>query len=160
MMDLANQLGGLVTVKSIQNRLNINRVRAIYLIYRLRKEGFVRTNYQSNKVRTYYISPRNVVGGTSYLDIINKYAPIGSRLLSREVYKIHGREPSVEEALIYAIKSKDIRHIIASLALFRSIKDWSALYRLAKRDNVVRAVGALYDVARTVLRKCQNGSKT
>lgn len=150
-LELANEMRGFGTVKSIQNRLNISRARAIYLLYRLRKDGFVQTTYQSNKSRVYHISPRNAIGGISYDDIINEYTP--EKLLSNEVYLIHDRIPSIEETLIYAISQKTVRYIIACLGLFRKIKNWSELYKRAKKHNLVREVAALYDIARLYLPK-------
>lgn len=150
-IELARKLGGIVTIEMIQERLGIDRARAIYLIYKLRKEGFVKTSYGGEKRRVYHISPLYAWKGTSYIDIINKYSPVG--LATFEIHEIYGRIPSIEETLIYAITKKSIRYYIACLALFRQVRDWSELYRLAKEKGIVREVAALYDVSRFVVPK-------
>lgn len=144
-LDLANKIKGVQTIESIQSKLNVTRKKAIYLIYRLRNKGYVKTKYAPDKKRVYHVAPENALGGVSYIDILNKYSPI--KLASVDVYKMYGREPSVEETLVYAIKTRNVRYIIASLALFRKVKNWSELYTLAKKNNVTREIGALYDVA-------------
>ena len=150
-LELAQKLRGLNTLKMIESALNVDRTKAIYIVYKLRKRGFVETEYQSDKTRVYHISPQNALGGTSYIDILNKYSPL--KLLATEVYKIYGREPGIEETLVYAINRKSIRYIIASLALFRKVKNWSELYKRAKEKNLVREVAALYYVSRLVIPK-------
>lgn len=150
-LELAQELRGLNTIKMIERTLNVGRTRAIYVIYRLRQKGFVETKYQSDGTRVYHISPQNVLGGTSYIDILNKYSPL--KLLATEVYKIYGREPSIEETLVYAIDHRSVRYIIASLILFRKVKNWSELYKRAKKKNLVRELAALYDISRLVIPK-------
>lgn len=81
---------------------------------------------------------------------MNKYSPI--KLATSETHKIYGKKPSLEKTLIYAIKTKDLRKILASLALFKKIKNWSLLYKLAKQNNLKREVGALYDLSRKIMR--------
>lgn len=154
-LELAQKMQGMKSLQTIMERMHVNRDRAIYVIHKLRKKGYVKTYHMPNKKRVYYISPKYAVGGVSYLDVINKYAPVATQILESEEYKFHGKEPSVEEALIYAIKQKKVRYLIVSLSLFRKIKDWPLLYKLAKKDNLLREVGALYDVARTLLKKLQ-----
>jgi hypothetical protein len=154
---IVNKLEGYATIPSVQLSLNINKKKAIYVIYRLRKKGYVKTMYQSNKKRVYNISLRNALGGTSYAEILNRYSPI--KLSNFEQYFIYGREPSIEETLIYAVKKREVRYIIASLALFRKIKDWPMLYRLSKEEGLVREIAALYDIARLVLPKLQKMPK-
>ncbi len=158
-LELARKLGVINTVRTVQKTLNVKRARAIYLLYKLRKEGFVKTDYQSNKTRVYYISPSNAIGGTSYLEILNEGLPPSIGLLETEIHKIHGRTPSYEEVLIYALEQNSVRHVIASLALFRKIKNWSELYKRAKEKDLVRAIGALYDVARLYLPKLKKMPK-
>jgi hypothetical protein len=135
----------------IEVSLNVGRTKAIYVVYKLRKKGFVETKYQSDKTRVYHISPKNALGGTSYIDILNKYSPL--KLLATEIHKIYGREPSIEETLVYAINRRSVRYIIASLSLFRKVKNWSELYKRAKEKDLVREVAALYDISRSVISK-------
>ncbi|HIH18228.1 MAG TPA: hypothetical protein HA282_02090 [Nanoarchaeota archaeon] len=155
--ELVNKIKGIQTLESIKSALNVDRARAIYLVYRLKRKGYVKTQYTSDKKRVYHISPENVLGGTSYVDIINKYSPI--KLSSSEVHKIHGRVPSIEETLVYSVKTRKIRYILAALVLYRKVKNWSELYRLAKENNLVREIGALYDVARKKVGKVRRMEK-
>lgn len=147
---LLKQLEGVQTIKSIMSVLKINKKKAIYYIYRLRKKGYVKTKKLSNNVRVYNISFENKLGGISYYEIINKYSPI--KISTPQIYKIYGKKSVIEETLIFAIKTKSIRVILASLALFRKIEDWTTLYQLSKKNRIERQVGALYDLAKNVMR--------
>jgi len=92
----------------------------------------------------------NKLGGISYVDMINSNSPM--KIYGVDDYRIYGRKPTVEETLVYAIKTKDIRTILASLALYKKINKWSLLYRMAKKEGIQRQVGALYDIARTIMK--------
>jgi hypothetical protein len=147
--DLLKQLAGIQTVKSVGSILGVGRQQAIYYVHRLRKQGYVKTKKLPNNLRVYDISFENSLG-VSYYDSINKYSPV--KVLPPADYKVHGKAPNVEEALVYAIRTKSIRTILAALALFRKVTDWKELYRLAKKNKIARQVGALYDLARSVFR--------
>lgn len=149
--ELLERLKGIQTVDSTMERLRINSAQAIYYLYRLRKEGYVKTQYGKGKKRIYYIGRENLIGGEDYLDIINKYAPL--KVVSSGERRVYGRRISIEESLVWAVRSRKLRFILASLALFRQIRDWSKLYKLAKEERIVRQVGALYDLARLYVRK-------
>lgn len=148
---LAESLEGMFTIETLSERLKINKTKAIYVIYRLRKINFVKTIYGAKKKRIYYISLRNKQKGISYTDLINKFSPI--KLVDSAPHYVHGETPSYEEVLVYAMKKNSVRYIIASLVLFRKIKDWNLLYRLAKKENLVTQVVALYEVSKKVVRK-------
>jgi len=150
LQDLVQKLNGIQTVKTIMRTLGISRQKAIYYIYRLRKKGYVKTRQLSNHARAYTISFENRLKGSSFYDIINKYSPV--KIAVPNIYKIYGSTPCLEEALIYAIKTQSLRVILAALALFRRIDDWNRLYRLAKNNHIEQQVGALYSIARTVMR--------
>lgn len=141
---------GVQTVESVMDLLNVDRNKAIYYVHRLKKEGYVKTKRLSNNRRVYNISLENKLGGKSYYDIINQHSPI--KIAVPAVYRIYGKELSLEEALVYAIKTGNFRTILASLALFKKIGDWSKLYALAKENHIERQVGALYDLARKIMR--------
>ena len=145
-----HDLEGVHTIKSVMSRLNVNKQRAIYTIHRLRKEGYVRTARASNNIRIYSISFENKLGGTSYEEVLNAISPI--QLSTGTIHRIYGKAPTIEEILVYALKSKSLRTILAALALFRKDIDWGLLYRLAKANHCERQIGALYDLARKIMR--------
>lgn len=151
-IELAKRLEGLHTLETIQKALGVRRATAIRLMCQLRKAGLVTTSGGGKQPRWYRIAtvPQQKIGSPGLYETINKYSPI--KLAARAEHRIVGRELGVEEAIIRAINSKSLRVIIASLALFNHITDWSELYKLAREANVKRKVGALYDVARTAVR--------
>ena len=149
-IELLQKLAGIQTIESVRDILKVDKRMAIYYVYSLRRDGYVKTRRQSNNRRVYNISLDNKLGGKSYYDIINLYSPI--KISTPIVHKIYGKEPSLEETLIYAIKTKTLRPILASLGLFKKISNWVKLYDLAKENNIGRQVGALYDLARQIMR--------
>lgn len=146
---LLQKLGGIQTVETVMDTLNVSRDKAIYYIHRLRKRGYVKTKRLSNNKRVYNISFENRLRGTSYYEIINKHSPV--KISTPKTYKIYGKEPTLEETLVYAIKTQSFRTILAALVLFKKIDNWVSLYQLAKKNHIERQVGALYDVARKVM---------
>ena len=149
-IELLQKLAGIQTIESVMDILKVNKRMAIYYVYSLRRDGYVKTRRQSNNRRVYNISLDNKLGGKSYYDIINVYSPI--KISTPIIHKIYGKEPSLEETLIYAIKTKSLRTILASLALFKKISNWVELYGLAKENHIERQVGALYDLARQIMK--------
>lgn len=147
--DLLKKIEGIHSIESIATAMHVNKNKAVYYVYRLRKQGYVKTRKNSKNKRIYYISFDNKLGGKSYIDIINQYSPI--KVSSSQDYKIYGKI-SLEETLIFAIKSKNLRIILASLALFKKIKNWEELYKLAKTNKVKRKIGALYDLSRKIIK--------
>jgi len=148
--DLLKKLEGVQTIKSIRSILKVDKEKAIYYIYRLRKKGYVKTKKLSNNTRVYNIAFEHKLEGISYYEIINKHSPI--KISTPRIYKIYGKKAIIEETLIFAIKTQNLRTIVAALALFKKIEDWTKLYQLAKKNHIERQVGALYDLARTVMR--------
>lgn len=149
---LAKELEGMQTIETIQKKLKIVRSTAIKKIHILRKYGLAKTSGGGKQKRIYTITPFPQMkrGFPGLYDIINEYSPI--KLATTAEYRMLSKKLTIEEAIIRAINTKSIRVIIASLALFRHVKDWSRLYRFAKKHNVRRKVGALYDVARKIIR--------
>lgn len=147
---LVRKLEGIHDIQSVMNLLSVNRQTAINYVSKLRKEGYVKTKKISDLRRIYNISTQNKLGGKSYYEIINSVSPI--KISEAEIYKIHGREPTFEETLIYALKTKKLRVILAALALFKHINNWTLLGYLARKNKVERKVGALYDLARTLIK--------
>lgn len=147
---LLKHLEGVQSVKSVTALLGVSRKKAIQLVYQLRKKGYVKTKRRSDNTRVYSISFENRLGGVSYYDIINEHSPV--KVATPRTFLIYGKKPSLEEALVFAVKSGSLRMVLASLALFRKIHDWPELYRLAKLNDVARQVGALYDLSRRLFR--------
>lgn len=147
---LLKELEGIQTINSVRSILNINKKKAIYHIYRLRKKGYVKTKKLSNNKRVYSISFENRLKGTSYYEILNKISPV--KISAPRIYKIYGKAPSFEETLIFAIKTQSLRIILASLALFKKIDNWPELYQLAKKNHIEKQVGALYDLSRKIMK--------
>lgn len=154
---LLNKLEGVQTIKSVMSILDIDKEKAIYHIHRLREEGYVKTKKLSDNTRVYNISFENRLGGVSYYDIINENSPV--KISTPKVYRVYGKRALIEEALIYAIKTKSLRTILAALSLFKKIEDWTTLYKLAKKNHIERQVGALYDLSRKVIKKVQRMPK-
>ncbi|MBU1205301.1 MAG: hypothetical protein KKE93_05315 [Nanoarchaeota archaeon] len=147
---LLKELEGIQTIASIMDILHISKEKTIYYVYLLRKKGYVKTKRLSNNKRVYNISFENRLKGSGYYEIINQHSPI--KIATTQIYRIYGKKPSLEETLVYAIKTSSLRTILASLALFKKISDWSELYNLAKENHIERQVGALYDLARNVMK--------
>ncbi len=151
---------GTRTIDDVQEKLKIDRSKAIYLLHRLRKLGYIRTKYLPNKKRIYSISPLNKQNGVSYLEEFNKNMPNASlRISDNEDYFVHGRKLKAEDELIYALKKYTIRYVISSLFLFRKIENWPRLYNLAKKENLTRQISALYDLSRIFIRKVRKMPK-
>ena len=131
---LLKKLEGVQTIDSASNILKTSKDKAIYYLFRLRKEGYIKTKRLSNNKRVYNISFENKLKGISYFEIINKYSPV--KIATPTTYKIYGKDPSLEETLVYAIKTGSLRTILASLALFKKIGNWSELYQLAKKNKI------------------------
>ena len=148
--ELLEKLKGTHNLNSIAKILNVNKKKAIYYVYRLRKRGYVTTKKDEENRRIYNISFENKLRGYSYIDTINKHSRIKVNYSKEHV--IYGKKPTTEEALVFAINSRELRLILASMALFNKIKNWPRLYSLAKKSNVKREICALYELVRTVMR--------
>ncbi len=151
-LEIAKKLRGMHTVNTIMKKMGVSRSTAIKTVHELRKKGLVKTSGGGKKPRLYriYTVPQVKVGGRGLYDTINKYSRI--KLAAPYKHRISGRDMSVEEAIARAAASGSIRTIMASLDLFNHVKDWPLLYHYAKKYNVRRKVGALYDTARTAVK--------
>lgn len=151
---------GIQTIESVQEKLKMDRAKAIYILHRLRRLGYIRTKYLPNKKRVYSITLLNKQEGVSYLEAFNNNMPNSAfKINDDEDYFVHGRTIKAEELLIYALKKDTVRYVISSLFLFRKINDWSYLYGLAKKEDLVREISALYEVARLFVKKVRKMPK-
>ena len=100
--------------------------------------------------RIYSISPIKPKFKESLYEFINKY----SKIKVSEPYRtiLHGEKMSPEKAMILALKSQNFRLILASLNLFKHIKNWKHLNELAKKEQLQRQIGALYDLSREIIK--------
>src|SRR3989338_1299564 len=120
--ELLKKLRGIHTIESIMSTLKINKSKAVYCVYQLRKGGYVKTKQLSDKKRFYNISFENKLKGISYEEVINQHSPV--KIASTQIYKFYGKTLTLEETLVYAIKTKNLRTILAALALFKKISAW------------------------------------
>ncbi len=156
--ELLWKLEGLHTVETAAEKLGITRQATLNLLCRLKKEQHVTVSGGGRIKRIYKITIRKQLPRVpGMFDIINKYSP-HMKLNPWYDHQVHGRY-GPEEALIDAIQTENFRVILASLHLFKHIKNWPRLYRMAKEKNCWQKVGALYDVARLFMRVHQIGSR-
>ena len=131
--------------------LGVDRKKAIYYVRRLREQDYVKTRKRPDQTRIYSISFENKLQGVSYYDIINRHSPV--KISAPNISNVYGKHPTIEETIVFAIKTGSLRTILAALALFRKIENWSELYKLGKQNRLERQIGALYDLSRLIMRK-------
>ena len=156
----AKALEGLQTIDTVAKKLDISRRTAINVIWRLRKNGLVETGYGKRKIRLYRIRTlkKPDIGFKGMYDIINENSKV--KLFTRQQYKIHDHELTIEEAITRAVKEGDFRTVLAALGLFNKINSWPMLLKFAKKENITRKIGALYDVARTAIKTKKMDKRT
>lgn len=144
---LLHTLEGLHTIETIATTLNITKQSALNLITKLKRQQYVTVSGKGKTKRLYKITQlkqRPRVPGM--FDIINKYSP-HMKLNPWYDHQVHGTY-GPEEALIDAIETQSFRVILASLHLFRHIKNWPKVYQLAKQKDSWQKIGALYDLTK------------
>lgn len=158
--ELAKKLEGLQTVFTVSKTLGTGRRASINYISKLRKEGYVETSYGHNKIRLYKISPVKIIklGNEGLIETINKNSKVN--LMLPYYHKVYGHKISIEDAIVRAVISCHFRTILASLGLFAKVKNWHLLHDLAEKEGMGRKIGALYDVARHVIRVRRIDRKT
>ena len=158
--DVLKKLEGLNTIDMIQKKLKVSKKTAIKKVHELRKKGYVETSGGRQQPRIYRIARIKIkkIGYQGLYDIINENSPV--KLVKLYEHRIINKKLPIEEALVRAVKTEDYRVILASLALFSKIKNWSRLYQYAKQNKVRKKIGALYDVARTTIRVKKMNEKT
>jgi len=150
--EIAKKLEGLQTVNSIAINLNIGRRTAINYVWKLRKNGYAETIYGKRKIRMYKISPIRPVktGYPGLYEFLNQNSKI--KIYAPYLNRIYDHKPTAEEIIVKAIQTGDFRTVLSALNLFNKIKDWHLLSEIAKKENVGRKIGALYDAAKTTIR--------
>ena len=159
-IEVAKKLEGVNTLEMARKKLNVRKSTAIKIISLLRKEGFVETSGGGKKPRLYKISPIRLTAKErmGLYDIINKYSKV--KLFEPFKHKVMDRKLSVEEAIPMAIKERNFRITLASLGLFKFVKDWAKLNYFAKKYNVTKELGALYDIARICMKTGKMDERT
>ncbi|MDI6720760.1 MAG: hypothetical protein QMD85_00105 [Candidatus Aenigmarchaeota archaeon] len=151
LLKLAKGLEGLNTALTISRKLGVKKKTAINYIYELRKKGLVKTTHGKGNIRVYDISAfkKTEMGYPGLYDIISEHSPMKiAKPFEHRIYEKMG----IEEAIIRALETKDFRTILASIALFRHVRNWPKLYYYAKKSGARRRVGALYDLSRQIMR--------
>ncbi|MEK6946125.1 MAG: hypothetical protein AABX32_00810 [Nanoarchaeota archaeon] len=150
--ELAKKLEGLQTVESIAKNLDVGRRTAVNYVGNLRKKGFVETIYGKRKIRMYRISPFGAkkTGYPGLYEFLNQNSKI--KIYPPYANRIHDHKPTAEEMIVKAVQTGDFRTVLSSLSLFNKITDWALLSETAKKENVGRKIGALYDAARIIIR--------
>ncbi len=152
MLELARKVEGLQTVSSLAKICKIGKRTAVNYSSLLRKAGYLTTAYGGRKIRIYRVTslPRKE-RGYSFYALLNRYSRV--KLAVKQQYFIYAeKEPCVEEILVRAVASESFRVVLASLGLFNKIRNWSRLKKFADMYGVGRKIGALYDVAKTVMK--------
>ena len=152
LIQLAKKLEGLQTIDSITKNLNIGRRTAINYVWQLRKNGFVETMQGKRKIRMYKISPIKPIktGYPGLYEFLNQNSKI--KIYPHYTNRIYDHKPTAEEMIVRAVQTGDFRTVLSALNLFNKIKDWALLSEIAKKANIGRKIGALYDAARTIIR--------
>jgi len=150
--EIAKRTEGLHTLDSFSRALGIRRGTAVLYIHDLRAAGFVKTMRGARGKRIYEISPLwlREIGSPGIFDTLNENSPL--KLREPFEHRVYGRILSPEEAIVRALGTKDHRVILVSLEMFRKIRDFSLLYRLARREGLERQAGALYALCRRYFR--------
>jgi len=148
--ELAAKLAGMQTAESAARALNIRKKTMINYISKLRKLGLVETTRGAGKKRLYRIyATRQPEKGTGLYAFISKNSKV--KVIPRQEVYVYN-ELSIEKAIVKAIESRDFRIILAALGLFSKVTNWPDLNKLAKKAHVQRKVGALYELAKKVMR--------
>ena len=152
LIEAAKNLEGFQTISTISKILKVSKRTAVNYAWRLRKAGYLTTAYGGKKTKIYKISRLlREKKGYNFYELFNNYSKI--KLSPREDYIIHSeKEPSIEEILARGIDIMEFRVVLGVLGLFNKIKSWSKLKYFADKYDIGRKIGALYDVARTIIR--------
>lgn len=152
--DLAilKRIEGIHKLEDLVGMLHITSASAQNLLTRLKREGYAMV-WMKGKKRLYRISARKafLYKENGMFTIINEHNP-NFQVQEYYAHIVHHNQYGPEWALVDAIQTRSFRLTLGALSLFRSIKKWQFLLMLAKKHNVCQEVGAMYDVARQVMK--------
>lgn len=151
------KLNGYFTISDICKKLNMQRQSAIDYVSKLRKAGYVHRTIYTKPERTYLIRQyRKAAAQKGLTDVLNSLLPANFQLQEKYEQYVWGEYPP-EKAFVDTLKTRKARFVLASIILFRKIKDWKLLFKYAKGNR--RKAGALYDLARREMPKIRRMDK-
>ena len=108
----------------------------------------------------YKISPFKAIksGNPGLYEFLNHHSKI--KIYAPYMERVHYHMLTPEEAIARAVKTENLRVILSSISLFNKVKNWPSLNKIAKKENIGKKVGALYDVARKIIRVRRMDKKT
>jgi hypothetical protein len=140
-----NSMERIYTVEKFSQEKHLERQSAINLLSKMKKKGLVHVVGGGKQKRLYKIFDKPTMPTNGFYDLVNKYSP--EKLVPQFKHYIYGKY-AVENAIIDGIKIRDIRTKDAIIHLFRHVKDWKTLFRLAEKENLKKEVLLLYNIAR------------
>lgn len=150
-------LNGYYTTSDICRELHIKRQTALNYICKLRKMGHIHETIHTQPERTYFIKQsKKIIAKRGLTDLLNSLLPAEFQLHEKYEHFVWGKYPP-EKAFADALKTKKARFVLASIILFRKIKNWKLLFKCAKGDR--KKAGALYDLARKEMPKIRRMDK-
>lgn len=132
------------TVDTFARERHLSRQAAINLLSKLRKQGLVQTSGGGRQKRIYTLT--RIPPSNGFYDLVNRYSP--EKLVPQFHHRVIGRY-TVEHAIIDGLRIGDMRTLEATMHLFRHVTDWTRLFELAKKHDLVDALHKLYATART-----------
>jgi len=150
--EMAMEREGLYTLESFSRAEGIKKDTAVLYLHELRKRGLVRTTREKRGKRFYDVTPISLreVGSKGFYEILNENSPL--KIQEPFVHRVYGKEMTIEEVILKALKTRSSRIILASIGVFRKVRDWNLLYELAKNEGMERHAGALYSLSRKFFR--------
>ena len=131
------------TLEMLQEERNIKRQSALNLISRLKKNKRVK-----RKGKLYYIYDTPQEEPNGLYAILNK-TPV--KLHPTIQHYVHGTY-TVEQAIVDALETKDVRHCIAAAFILNRISHWTTLVQELKKKNLLPLFKYTYETARKVIR--------
>lgn len=133
------------TLDTFAKKHKITRASAINRLVKLRKKGLVKTYGGGKQPKLYKVLSKPEDETNGFYDIVNKYSP--EKLQPKFRHYVTGRF-TIERAIIEGLRINDARTREAIKHLFRHVKDWKSLFRLAKKFSLVNDLRKLYKEAR------------
>jgi hypothetical protein len=146
---------GKYTVETFAQKNNLTRQSAINKLSKLKKAGLVSVSGGGKQKRIYTLHTKPQKEQNGFYKIVNKYSP--DKLNPSFEHYVYGKY-TVENAIIDGLLIKDIRTKQAISHLFRHIKDWTKLFRLAKQKGLIMQLHEQYNYARKIT-KCKTMPK-